>query len=579
MAFTDHQTSIMDRRTFIYDLGLAGLSLSSAVHFDWNNHADYDALIGQLIAQNDQSIALLTNRQEQNPQHRWYGGIKDRYKIATPMGTASAIRAMVIGWIQQPSKYHQDQSLLTAIDLAADYLLRVQHQDGTIDLLSTNFHSTPDTGFVVEPLTIAYTLLDRSKKEAAQSVLEKLAQFLRPAGDMLAKGGIHTPNHRWVVCMALSRINQLFPKQIYLDRIEAWLNEGIDIDPDGQYTEKSTSIYSPLTNRCLITVARILDKPELYEPVRRNLDMTLYYLHANGEIVTDASSRQDQFRIAFPQQYYYSYRYMALLDGNAQFGEMAKKLAQQMPERLTAQLGYLLESPFLQTTPSDGVPLPQKYTKAFPHSNVVRIRNGQWDATILGDNPNFFSFFNGMAALQAVRLSMAFFGKGAFSSKMIQTQDHQYQLTWTLSKGYYQLYPLDQLPENGDWEKMPRQNRPLSEEQHLSAVITITQKEDQFTLDFDIQGTKDVPIAIECAFRNGGQLANVQTVAHTGNTFLLPKDTHALYTYGQDGIRIGPGCDDHEWTVLRGGLPKLEALSLFLTGFTPFKHQLLISGH
>ena len=569
----------MDRRTFIYDLGIAGLSFSYALNPNWPNYRNTNALISKLIAQNDQSVSILANRQEKNQKRRWYGGIKDRYQIVTPMGTASAIRAMVSAWTQEASSYFQDQTLLETIENAINYLLVVQHQDGSIDLLSTNFHSTPDTGFVVEPLTIAYTLLDRSKKEAAQSVLEKLAQFLRPAGDMLAKGGIHTPNHRWVVCMALSRINQLFPKQIYLDRIEAWLNEGIDIDPDGQYTEKSTSIYSPLTNRCLITVARILDKPELYEPVRRNLNMTLYYLHANGEIVTDASNRQDQFRVAYPHQYYYSYRYMALQDSNAQFGQMATHLAQQMPQRLTAQLGYLLESPSLTVTPPSGVALPQKYIKHFSHSNLVRIRDSQWDATILGDNPNFFSFFNGLAALQAIRLSMAFFGKGAFSSETIQIQDNQYQLTWSLSKGYYQLYPTNQLPENGSWEDMPRDKRPLSEEQHLKAVVTITHEEQQFILDFNIQGTDNVPISIECAFRKGGQLSNVQTVAHTEDTFLLPKGTHALYNNGRDTIRIGPGYHDHEWTVLRGGLPKLEALSLFLTGFTPFKHRLIVSGN
>ena len=41
-------------------------------------------------------------------------------------------------------------------------------------------------------------------------------------------------------------------------------------------------------------------------------------------------------------------------------------------------------------------------------------------------------------------------------------------------------------------------------------------------------------------------------------------------------IRFGPGRAEHTWTDLRGAQPKLDALSVYLTGFTPFRATLRI---
>lgn len=62
--------------------------------------------------------------------------------------------------------------LLERITLAADYMLGAQHPSGLIDLHSTNYDSSPDTGFVMQffcallDLTQNEPLLCRAKREA-----------------------------------------------------------------------------------------------------------------------------------------------------------------------------------------------------------------------------------------------------------------------------------------------------------------------------------------------------------------------------------------------------------------------------
>ena len=130
------------------------------------------------------------------------------------------------------------------MDQALKALLKLQHEDGTIDLVDTNFHSTPDTAFMVKRMAQSYMFLKNSGTPGLEPVLAMMETFLKNAGKALVVGGIHTPNHRWVLSAALTKLNELFPNPQYLQRIDQWLAEHIDLDPDGQYTEKSTYVHS-----------------------------------------------------------------------------------------------------------------------------------------------------------------------------------------------------------------------------------------------------------------------------------------------------------------------------------------------
>ena len=336
-----------------------------------------NSLFNVLVTVNDQLTETLLRRQELNKSHPWFGGVRDEYEIHTAGGTAELVKVLISAYVSPESKFYKSDILAERMDYASLYLLKAQHEDGTIDLLSTNFHFTPDTGFVLEPLCIGLSVLNRIDSSQLESVKENLKKFILKAGDALSVGGIHTPNHRWVVCMALARVNSLFPNKKYIGRIDEWLGEKIDIDADGQYTEKSAAIYSPLTDRCLITIARLLNRKELFEPVRKNLEMTKYYVNPDGEVITTASTRQDKNQRGSMSAYYYSYRYMANLDKNSQFAAMARWIAKTAQNRLAWFLIYFLEDKLLNQNMPDSAKLSPNYEKVFKHSGLVRIHRDQ----------------------------------------------------------------------------------------------------------------------------------------------------------------------------------------------------------
>ena len=536
--------------------------------------ATSEDLFTRLTKANDQLISEMLSNQikDGGPQD---GGFHNQHKIVLVGPVGWAVHRFGAGYILPGSRYYKSPEVLEAMEKSIDFLLRKQHADGTIDLLTTNFHSTPDIAFIVEPLALGYKIMAQQEQTELEGVLQKVKQFLINGGETLTVGGIHTPNHRWVVCMALARINDLFPNQKYVDRIEEWLAEKIDIDGDGQFTERSTGVYSPLTDRCLITVARLLNKGELYEPVRRNLEMSLYHQHPNGEIATEASRRQDQYRARDYGPYFYPYLYMAHLDQNPTYGAMAQKIKEDLSDRgLARYLLCFLEEGNLSDPPPVG-DLPIKYRKHYPDSELVRIRDGNMDATILAKNNAFFTLHKGEAVLQAVRLASAFFGKGQVVAEELEVTSDRCILKQNWTGPYYQPYPVDSLPDSGVWEDMPRENRPQSEVQKLSAEIIIYQENEEFVLDIKLEGTDHVPVALELAFRKGGKLSEVTQLPQEKDSF-IPNADRIEYKRGEDIISVSGFKAEHEWTQLRGADPKIDAESVYFTSYTPFSKTIRI---
>ena len=76
--------------------------------------------------------------------------------------------------------------------------------------------------------------------EGAQAIAVALGELVQTAEPIMMAGGFHTPNHRWVLVAAQAQM--LYPELRVLPAVEAYLGEGIDINADGEYMERSTGV-------------------------------------------------------------------------------------------------------------------------------------------------------------------------------------------------------------------------------------------------------------------------------------------------------------------------------------------------
>src|SRR5882762_11725223 len=137
--------------------------------------------------------------------------------------------------------------------------------------------------------------------------------------------------------------------------------------------------------------------------------------------------------------YYLAYNYMALLDKDGRYSGMVNYIQNMVPvDQLKYMLPYFLEEPALLQDLPAGTPPPTAYHKYFKYSDMVRIREGEADMSVITNNTAFFTYFKGEAALEGVRLSSAFFGKGQFESQQLVKEGDGYVLSSTIYGPYYQ---------------------------------------------------------------------------------------------------------------------------------------------
>ncbi|MFJ7178442.1 hypothetical protein ACIQXA_19020 [Streptomyces massasporeus] len=388
-----------------------------------------------------------------------------------------------------------------------------------------NVQSPPDSGFTVNDVCDAHVLAAGAGPEL-RGVTDALAEIAGAASGSLLTGGVHTPNHRWELCAALARLHRSFPDDRLLDRVGEWLAEGVDIDAEGLYSERSANYAAHVSNPSLLLLADVLGRADLLGAVERNLATTLDLIRPDGTVETVLSRRQDQNH-PFPlAPYLPHYRLLAIRTGRGDFSRAARLAASggiDDPDLLaetllTPDLCRALPEPAAEPLPRDRYITTARlaarasataHTVVYGGSDVPehrRIRSG------LACNPTFLRLFAGDAVLDAVRLSRGFFDLGPFRAAGVhQPADSRYRLTETLTAAYYQPLPPDRRRNDGAYRMadegrfsaaMAFPDRPRDEVSHTTHV-EVDLLDDGADLRIDISGPR-VPWSLELTFRPGG---------------------------------------------------------------------------
>lgn len=494
------------------------------------------------IEQAEKSYENLVKQQITDPNDPEYGGYYNKGFGVVAQNCGASAGGLISLYFCPGSKYYRDPHVLKCADGLIQHLRNHLHEDGTVDYFCCNFHSAPDTAFVTQGLAKPALLID-AKTEEEKAFQAKLFDTLHHMGEALIREGFHTPNHRWVISSALSMINRLMPDPRYIARINEYLAEHIDCNEDGEFAERSAGGYNEINNRAMLLLAENLDKPELLEHVRRNLNLMRAFIHSDCSIFTENSTRQDKGTAPFAEKYAYQY----LLCGYA------------LKDRELQSIGVLL----LEDCIKNGRPFPLSitdlllYPEAFQNLpaaadmgvfQVDRLLKGSGLLRLSRGGMNLWAVEKLPIFLFLKKNNIDFYIKGGINffncrhllvENIHECADGSYEMTY-IGEGCY-LQPFGEYQGTADWWQMDRSKRKTSGHLKITVTINIKPVDDGFDVHVKTDGCPGSTIRFEIGVKPNvlirGEGYHIPATA--GGKLLAQKGELTLFD-GTDTVSIGP---------------------------------------
>ncbi len=477
--------------------------------------------------------------------------------------------------------YH-NEDLLASMLRGLDYVRSTQHENGLFDYITCNFFSAPDTAFCIGIiLHLAQYLKRREALDDGEAMLlEKLDAIIHDGGRGLLEGGFHTPNHRWAIAALLATCGKLYGEEDLTQAAFAYLNEGIDCNDDGEYSEKSAGNYNSVNNQAMLLLADALGDDSYEQHVIRNLRMMLTYWEPDDSIFTANSTRFDKDRLVYPDGYYWFYLYLGAKYNIPEFAAMANYTFEIVREKNILSpnclIRYMLR-PELIDFESELSGTPREYHAYYADSGIARVRKGNYTYTVMKDKSNFLWIHNGSIKL-AVKIGGSFCEHRAFKAETMEMDETGAFHLHQRMRGWYYL-PFPQKPATSDWWQMDNASRPKKWGPDMDIDVDIRENGDAIEVEVKTSGVVGAPWRVELAFSGIDRISNDHlTMPIHGDEVLVLKDSCFTVSNGESSMEVGPAFGVHHFTE---GKEDSEAktpgaATVYLTDYTEFHHVISI---
>ena len=499
------------------------------------------------------------------------------------------------------SRYYRDDQMLAWVLTACDCLLADQLESGCISLANCNIDSPPDTAFQVHGTTLAYAVMKDSGIEQLVEAKGKLELFFQRVKPCLLTGGIHTPNHRWVMCGALANLYELFPDEALKERAFQFFSEELDITPYGEWTERSNAMYNSALAIHLIDAAEVFEHQPAWDAVRSNLLMMRYMFHPDDTIATEYSGRQDLGQQAKMNDWYYTALHLMANKEKSEELLALARYAEQTAAAGSHALMYWMLKPERMALPDDcDAQMPKAYTVFLGEGNetqvpahipylgklvqhphgapLVRHRQGDLSITLMSGQQDVLYVQYKRARMVGYRLGLGWFGIGSAAFPSIkQLNKDTYRLEISLEGCYFEPLPLDKTTGlAGSYVKMPNHERGKTHQSQLDIALEVKLLENGADLTVISQAVPNILVQHIFQFLPESEFAGdgIRPSGHPLVSWL----TEGTACIEQEGgcITIGPGGHRHLEVVPRNDRMNHELKRLVINCKTPLSDTISI---
>ncbi len=545
---------------------------------DFSARAVHDALTDAIA---EAMLHQVTDRSDPR-----FGGIVDfQSNLATARRDAHFLAGVL--WLEAADGSSLDAAAHERSEWAALHLARVQRETGRFDEPDCNIDSGPATGFILQVLLPAM----RASSEGNPGMTsrpEVLSEIVSRAYDGLLDGGFHTPNHRWVWASALAQgadsIGTAPPAVL-----EDILAEGVDIDADGAYIERSIESYDAVTNLSLLLLDEHLGWPAALPAIERNLEFDTHLLHADGTVDTSLSRRWGGIGKA-PLGLAAAALVAADRLNEPRLAAMAKALWTASDRSDLAGLAWMAwaahKAPqaFGQAGVGD---LPERFSRFFPATDLWRHRVGKTSVSVLGESPNILAMRFGRAQLVRTSARFSYFGPaGDFIGQSVQGDPSGVTLHFDgqrLQRRPAYEMPLGEPVDPARWELAlaRRAQRTVAPQ---AADLTVRPLDDGVSLELtNTDGLADTPGQIALDFAPGGRWESPADLftPQPGSSIVLRRGPASM-RYGPDAISIetdpDPARSAHTWPAMRDAPAPGDCVRVVIPLVTPVNIRVTLTG-